>query len=109
MKTELSRNPSFTPNPALRAHLTTHSHGTTYALNELHDRYRLMIELDAIRLTQAEQDDLQTHLQGVVMDEVAIQAIKQDVIETENKGLIKKLEGATFGQLLATLTKYALI
>jgi hypothetical protein len=105
-KTELSRNPSFTPSPGFRDHINSSKLGTTATLNQLFDRYSMMIELDAIRLTQSEQQSLAEHLMGVFIDEIAIQSISQDVIETDDYGLIAKMEKATFGQVLATLSRY---
>ena len=109
MKKEISRNPSFTPSPKLRAFLNASHAGVTQSLNELFDRYQMGIELDAIRLTESERHALATHLQGVVMDDIAIQSVPQDVTETENAGLISKLQNASFGQVLATLTRYGLV
>ena len=106
----MQRNPSFTPSPALRAHLESSEHGVTAALNAMYDRYRALIELDAIRLTDDEQQALAEMVQGTVMDVVAIQAIAQDVVdETECESLRGKLAGATYGQCLATLARYGLI
>ena len=106
----MQRNPSFTPSPALRTHLEGSEHGVTAALNEMYDRYRALIELDAIRLTADEQQALAEMVQGTVMDVIAIQAVAQDVIdETECESLREKLTGATYGQCLATLARYGLI
>ncbi|GLQ31645.1 hypothetical protein [Litoribrevibacter albus] len=109
MKKEISRNPSFTPSPKLRNFLSNSELGVTRSLNELFDRYSMMIELDAIRLTESERFALAEHLQGVLMDVIAIQSVPQDVIETECDSLIEKMQGATFGQVLATLVRYELI
>ena len=104
------RNPSFTPSPSLREYLEARPNGITFSLNEMYDRYRALVELDAIRLTEEEQAALAEMVQGVVMDVVAIQAIAQDVIdETDCESLRKKLSGATYGQCLATLCRYNLI
>jgi len=106
---KISRNPSFTPSPHLRDYLNNSKTGVTQTLNDLFDRHRMMIELDAIRLTKPEQQALAAHLQGVFMDTIAIQSVPQDVIETGNESLINKLQNATFGQVLATLTRYKLV
>jgi hypothetical protein len=105
----ISRNPSFTPSPKLREHLEKSSGGVTATLNTLFDRYNMMIELDAIRLTESEQFSLKEHLMGVIIDEIAIQSVKQDVFETANESLIKKLKDASFGQTLATLVRYGIV
>ncbi|MFK4751454.1 hypothetical protein [Oceanobacter antarcticus] len=106
----MARNPSFTPSPALRDHLEKSGCGVTATLNELFDRYRALIELDAIRLTADEQQALAAMVHGTVMDVVAIQAIAQDVAdETDCESLREKLTGATYGKCLATLARYNLI
>lgn len=102
----ISRNPSFTPSPKLRDYLNESEHGVTQTLNQLFDRYRMMVELDAIRLTEIERTALAQHLHGVFMDGVAIQSVPQDLIEAECETLAKKLKNATFGQVLATLERY---
>lgn len=105
-----TRNPSFTPSPALREYLSISESGVTATLNEMYDRYRALVELDAIRLTDDEQQALAEMVQGTVMDVVAIQAIAQDVIdETDCESLREKLTGATYGQCLATLARYGVI
>lgn len=109
MSKEISRNPSFTPSPKLRDYLNSSDHGVTAAINGLFDRYQMIIELDAIRLTADEQGALAEFMHGVFIDDIAIQSLKQDVIETGHAGLIEKLDGATFGQTLATLSRYGLI
>lgn len=100
---------SFRPSPHLRAYLEKQPGGVTESVNALFDRYRMLCELEAIRLTEGEQFALREHLQGVIMDAVAIQVIPQDVTETGNAGLIEKMRGATFGQVLATVERYGLI
>ena len=106
---EISRNPSFTPSPLLREHLNASELGTTAAINQLFDNYQMVIELDAIRLTPGEQVALKEHLQGVVMDSIAIQSVAQDVIEIDCASLIDKMQNASYGQTLATLTRYKII
>ena len=102
----IARNPSFTPSPKLRDYINNSSEGTTATINNLFDRYSMLCEIDAIRLTPSEQNALAEMLQGVFIDSIAVQSVPQDVIETENAGLIDKLQGATFGQVLATLERY---
>lgn len=68
----------------------------------------MMLDLDAIRLTPEAQFALNEHLLGVFMDDIAIQGIAQDVIETGNQELIDKLSNASFGQTLATLVRYGI-
>jgi hypothetical protein len=43
MKKEISRNPSFTPSPKLRAHLNSHREGVTERLNNIFDRYAHLV------------------------------------------------------------------
>ena len=106
----IPRNPSFTPSPKLRDYLNASKTGPTETLNGLFDRYHALIELDAIRLTEDEQYALAEMLQGTVIDVVAVQAIAQDVIdETDCESLRKKMQGATYGQCLATLERYQIL
>jgi hypothetical protein len=109
MPKEISRNPSFTPSPSLRKYLNESEAGVTQSLNELFDNYQMMLELDAIRLTPDEQASLKEHLHGVFMDNIAVQSVSKDVVETDCQGLIDKLSNASFGQILATLHRYKLI
>lgn len=97
---------SFRASPHLRAYIEKQPEGVTGAVNALFDRYRMLCELEAIRLTPEAQEALAEHLQGVLLDPLAIQVIPQDVAETENTELIEKMSGATFGQVLATLERY---
>lgn len=109
-KMSIPRNPSFTPSPKLRDYLNQSQVGPTETLNALFDRYRTLVELDAIRLTKGERQALAAMLQGTVIDVVAIQAIAQDVVdETDCATLREKLQGATYGQCLATLERYQLL
>lgn len=105
----IKRNPSFTPSPKLTQYLSESSEGVTQTLNELFDRYSMIIGLDAVRLTPKAQEALRELLLGVFIDNIAIQAVSQDVIETGNSELIEKLSDATFGQVLATLVRYKII
>ncbi len=109
MTKEISRNPSFTPSPRLRDYLNNSDQGTTASINALFDRYQMIIDLDAIRLTPEGQFALKEYFLGVWMDDIAIQSLPQDVIETHNKELIEKFSGATFGQTVATFSRYGLI
>lgn len=106
----LARNPSFTPSPKLREYLNNSPSGVTETLNGLFDHYRALIELDAIRLTENERQALKEMLMGTVIDVVAVQAIAQDVIdETDCESLREKMQGATYGQCLATLERYGIL
>ncbi len=75
MKKEINRNPSFTPSPKLREYLYNSEHGVTHALKQLFDNYRIMLDLDAIRLTADQQFALKEHLLDVFIDPQAIQCI----------------------------------
>lgn len=106
----ITRNPSFTPNHKLRDYLNNSTAGVTESINNIYDRYSALVELDAIRLTDVEQQALAAMVQGTFMDVVAIQAIAQDVVdETDCESLREKLQGASFGQCLATLERYKLL
>ncbi|EPH1169782.1 hypothetical protein ACYB06_28285, partial [Klebsiella pneumoniae] len=50
MKKEISRNPSFTPSPKLRAHLNSHREGVTERLNNIFDRYAHLVRACALPL-----------------------------------------------------------
>lgn len=104
----IARNPSFTPSPKLRDYLNSSPLGVTAALNDLFDHFQLSMELDAIRLTPDEQAALKEMLMGVYIDNVAIQSVPQDLEETDNEGLKKKLKGAGYAQVLATLKRYGI-
>ena len=100
---------SMRPSPKLREAVEAADGGLTRYVNELFDRVQLMVALDAIRLTEQEQAVLKSHLQGVPMDDIAIQSIPQDIAEEECDSLTEKLQNATFGQVWATLKKYNLL
>ncbi|MCV6612871.1 MAG: hypothetical protein OIF55_19110 [Amphritea sp.] len=101
------KNPvSVRPSPSLRAAMDASNNGPTQLLNGLYDHLRNIEQLDAIRLTPTEQDALKAMLQGVLINTVAIQCIPQDLEETDCESLRDKLEGAGYGQVLATLLRY---
>ncbi|MFP8722990.1 hypothetical protein ACLH1H_27375, partial [Klebsiella sp. 1SHAk5cef] len=64
MKKEISRNPSFTPSPKLRAHLNSHREGVTERLNNIFDRYAHLVRACALPLDAEETQ--------VLLKEVAI-------------------------------------
>ena len=105
----LSRNPSFTPSPKLRAYLESSEKGVTAALNELYDQLNSIQTYDAIRLSPEGQQKLKEHMQAVYVDEIALQAVREDVHETGDQELIDKLSNATYGQIWATLKRYKIV
>jgi hypothetical protein len=106
---KITRNPSFTPSPALRAYIDNSEAGPTGALNKLYDTYAMIVQMDAIRLTEDEQAALKSMLHEVLVDGLVIQSVPKDVIETGCPTLIEKMNTATVGQTIATLTRYKLI
>jgi hypothetical protein len=107
---EKKNNPiSMRPSPQLRKAVESSTGGLTVFVNGLYDNLQMMVALDAIKLTDDELFALKQHLQGVVMDCVAIQSIPDDIDEAECKSLTDKLCDATFGQIWATLLKYKII
>jgi len=97
---------SMRPSPQLRKAVEASSGGLTAFVNGLYDNLQMMVVLDAIKLNDDELLVLKQHLQGVVLDSIAIQSIPDDIAETKYDSLISKLENATYGQTWATLIKY---
>lgn len=107
---EKKNNPiSMRPSPHLRKAVESSTGGLTVFVNGLYDNLQMMVALDAIKLTDDELFALKQHLQGVVIDSIAIQSIPDDIDEAECKSLTDKLCDATFGQVWATLLKYKII
>lgn len=93
----------------LKVAIDNNPSGATQFINGLYDTVNTMFMLDAIKLDEGELQALKDHLQGVFIDDFAIQAIPQDIDETKCESLIAKLQNATFGQVWATLVKYNLV
>lgn len=107
---EKKNNPiSMRPSPRLRKAVEASPGGLTVFVNNLYDNLQMMVAMDAIKLTDDELFALQVHLQGVMMDSIAIQSIPEDIVETKKDSLIAKLENATYGQIWATLIKYKMV
>ncbi len=107
---EKKNNPvSMRPSPQLRKAVESSPGGLTVYVNGLYDNLQMMVALDAIKLTDDELFALKQHLQGVVIDSIAIQSIPDDIDEAECKSLTEKLCDATFGQVWATLLKYKIV
>lgn len=107
---EKKNNPiSMRPSPQLRKAVEASSGGLTVFVNGLYDNLQMMVALDAIKLTDDELFALKQHLQGVVMDSIAIQSIPDDIDEASCDTLTNKLRNATFGQVWATLLKYKIV
>lgn len=68
MKKEISRNPSFTPSPKLRAHLNSHREGVTERLNNIFDRYAHLVRACALPLDKDETQVLLNVLNGSVVE-----------------------------------------
>ena len=88
MKKEISRNPSFTPSPKLRAHLNSHREGVTERLNNIFDRYAHLVRACALPLDKDETQVL-LNLEGI----------------PAAKSLYEKCQSATYPQLLATVER----
>tara|TARA_B100000508_G_C11424040_1_gene259870 strand:+ start:73 stop:399 length:327 start_codon:yes stop_codon:yes gene_type:complete len=107
---EKKNNPiSMRPSPQLRKAVESSAGGLTVFVNGLYDNLQMMVALDAIKLTDDELLSLKQHLQGVVLDSIAIQSIPDDIDEAGCNKLTDKLCNATFGQVWATLLKYKII
>ncbi len=73
MKKEISRNPSFTPSPKLRAHLNSHREGVTERLNNIFDRYAHLVRACALPLDDDETQVLLNVLSGSVVEPAFIE------------------------------------
>ncbi|MDU6133467.1 MAG: hypothetical protein E6639_27975 [Klebsiella pneumoniae] len=101
MKKEISRNPSFTPSPKLRAHLNSHREGVTERLNNIFDRYAHLVRACALPLDKDETQVLLNVLNGSVVED------SDDYLEgiPAAKSLYEKCQSATYPQLLATVER----
>ena len=78
MKKEISRNPSFTPSPNLRAHLNSHREGVTERLNNIFDRYAHLVRACALPLDKDETQVLLNVLNGSVVEPAFIVYLAQE-------------------------------
>ena len=113
MKKEISRNPSFTPSPKLRAHLNSHREGVTERLNNIFDRYAHLVRVCAIPLDDDETQVLLNVLSGSVVEPAFIEYLAQEIRDSDDylegipaaKSLYEKCQSATYPQLLATVER----
>ncbi|MBW6049315.1 hypothetical protein D2912_22890 [Klebsiella pneumoniae] len=109
MKKEISRNPSFTPSPKLRAHLNSHREGVTERLNNIFDRYAHLVRACALPLDDDETQVLLNVLNGSVVEPAFIEYLAQEIRDLEGipaaKSLYEKCYSATYPQLLATVER----
>lgn len=106
----MTKPKSFRPSSKLAEFLEKSPVGVSETINTMFDRYRMVYELEALRLTEDELFHLKEHLMGVVIDDVAIQVIPQDIAEvTQCPSLVSKLSSASVTQCLSTLIKYEII
>ena len=99
MKKEISRNPSFTPSPKLRAHLNSHREGVTERLNNIFDHDETQVLLNV--------------LSGSVVEPAFIEYLAQEILDSDDylegipaaKSLYEKCQSATYPQLLATVER----
>ena len=113
MKKEISRNPSFTPSPKLRAHLNSHREGVTERLNNIFDRYAHLVRACALPLDADETQVLLNVLNGSVVEPAFIEYLAQEIRDSDDylegipaaKSLYEKCQSATYPQLLATVER----
>ncbi len=103
MKKEISRNPSFTPSPKLRAHLNSHREGVTERLNNIFDRYAHLVRACALPLDDEETQVLLNVLNGSVVEPAFIEYLAQEIRDSDDylegipaaKSLYEKCQSAT--------------
>ena len=113
MSREISRNPSFTPSPKLRAHLNGHNDGVTERINKIFDRYDHLVRSCALKLEPGEKQVLLNVLSGAFVEPLYIECIAQEVLDSEDyesgdpaaKSLYEKCASATYPELLATVER----
>jgi hypothetical protein len=113
MPREISRNPSFTPSPKLRAHLNEHREGVTERLNNLFDRYDHLVRSCAIPLEPAEKQVLLNVMSGSFVDPSFIECLAQEVLDSDDYSegtpaaisLYGKCKIASYPVLLATIER----
>ncbi|EIX9185688.1 TPA: hypothetical protein MI403_24935 [Klebsiella pneumoniae] len=113
MTREISRNPSFTPSPKLRAHLNEHREGVTERLNNMFDRYDHLLRSCALTLEPDEKQVLLNVLSGSFVEPAFIEYLAQEVIDSDDyidgnpaaSSLYEKFRNATYPQLLATVER----
>ena len=84
MKKEISRNPSFTPSPKLRAHLNSHREGVTERLNNIFDRYAHLVRACALPLDAEETQVLLNVLNGSVVEPAFIEYLAQEIRDSDD-------------------------
>ncbi|HCZ9102098.1 TPA: hypothetical protein O4G09_005230 [Klebsiella michiganensis] len=113
MSREISRNPSFTPSPKLRAHLNEHREGVTERLNNLFDRYDHLVRSCAIPLEPAEKQVLLNVLSGSFVEPSFIECLAQEVLDSDDYAegtpaaisLYEKCKANAYPALLATIER----
>ena len=113
MSREISRNPSFTPSPKLRAHLNEHREGVTERLNNIFDRYDHLCRSRSLQLEPGEKQVLLNILSGSLVEPSFIEHLSQEVIDSsdylngseEAISLYEKCRGSDYPTLLATIER----
>lgn len=113
MSREISRNPSFTPSPKLRAHLNSHREGVTERLNNIFDRYDHLNRSCALQLEPDEKQVLLNVLSGSLVEPSLIEHLSQEVIDSSDylngsvaaRTLYEKCRVADYPTLLATVER----
>lgn len=111
--TKLSRNPSFTPSPKLRANLESRSEGTTERLNQIWDRYEHLQMQSGIHLEPEEKQVLLRVLTGSFIEPSFIEHLAHEIIDSDDyiagidaaKKLYEKTKNASYAELLATIER----
>ncbi|EAT2607833.1 hypothetical protein EJN23_17610 [Salmonella enterica] len=110
---EISRNPSFTPSPKLRAHLNGHREGVTKRLNTLFDRFDHLVLTQSLLLEPDEKQVLLNILSGSFVEPSFIEHLAQEVADSDDylsgsgaaRTLYDKCAGASYPALLATVER----
>lgn len=113
MKNEISRTPSFSPSPKLRAHLNDHREGVTARLNNIFDRYDHLCRSRSLQLNADERQVLLNVLSGSVVEPSFIEYLAQEVIDSSEYlsgvpaaiSLYEKCRSADYPALLATVER----
>jgi hypothetical protein len=113
MKKMISRNPSFTPSPALRKNLNTCGKGVTERLNQIYERYEHILRVAALHLELEEKQVLLNVLSGSLVDPSFIEHLAGEIIDSDDyingcasaKTLYEKTKEADYATLLATVER----
>lgn len=113
MSREISRNPSFTPSPKLRAHLNEHSEGVTERLNNIYDRYDYLVRSCTLELEPDEKQVLLNVLSGSFIEPAFIEYLAQEVLDSDDymrgskaaRSLYEKCKSSNYPTLLATVER----